>query len=279
MPFSPANFTRASGSSGHISFGHVQVGGNGVEPRGRPAGGVEAHGAQPPLDVPGDDPLDGGAHQRRPGLNQRHGLALHVGSHQRAVGIVVFKEGDQGRSHRYHLLGGHVHVIHALGRHDRKFVHVAHGDQVIDELPERVHSPHVNYVTPAGLRQLQEQVAGLLARRKSLSGTVSAENKKQLTLIDRDLRYFEERIRRAVLIDPANQPKDEVHFGAVVEVETPEGRRMTFAIVGEDEADAAQGKISWVSPLARALEDARVGEGVLWKRPAGEVELTVVGIR
>jgi len=62
-------------------------------------------------------------------------------------------------------------------------------------------------------------------------------------------------------------------------VETPEGRRMTFAVVGEDEADAAQGKISWFSPLALALAEARVGDAVVWKRPAGEVELTVVAIR
>jgi transcription elongation factor GreB len=161
----------------------------------------------------------------------------------------------------------------------RAFVKEPDGDQVIDELPERVHSPHVNYVTPVGLRQLQENVEGILARRKSLAGVTSAENKKLLMHIDRDLRYFEERIRRAVLIDPEDRPKDEVNFGAVVEVETPEGRRMTFAIVGEDEANAAQGKISWVSPLARAVAEARVGDAVAWKRPAGEVELTVVDIR
>ena len=64
----------------------------------------------------------------------------------------------------------------------------------------------------AGLRQLQERLDGILARRKIVSGAVSAENKKQLMLIDRDLRYYEERIRRAVLIDPADQPKDEVHY-------------------------------------------------------------------
>ncbi len=161
----------------------------------------------------------------------------------------------------------------------RAFVKEPDGDQVIDELPERVHSPHVNYVTPAGLRQLQERVEGILARRKSLIGATSAENRKQLMPIDRDLRYYEERIRRAVLIDPADPPQDEVLFGAVVEVETHEGQRMTFAIVGEDEADAAQGKISWVSPLARAVAEARVGDAVAWKRPAGEVELTIVAIR
>jgi transcription elongation GreA/GreB family factor len=161
----------------------------------------------------------------------------------------------------------------------RAFVKEPDGDQVLDPIPERVHSPHVNYVTPAGLRQLQERVDGILAERKALSASASAELKKQLMYLDRDLRYYEERIRRAVLIDPADRPADEVHFGAVVDVQTPEGRRMTFAIVGEDEADAAQGKISWVSPLAQALEEARVGDAVAWRRPAGELELTIVAIR
>lgn len=161
----------------------------------------------------------------------------------------------------------------------RAFVKEPDGDQVIEDIPERVHSPHVNYVTPAGLRQLHERVSGLRERRKAMAGSTSADGQKQLRYIDRDLRYYEERIRRAVPIDPAGQPADEVHFGSVVEVETPEGRRLTFAIVGEDEADAAQGKISWVSPLARALTDARVGDAVAWKRPAGEMELTIVAIR
>ncbi|RPJ73953.1 MAG: transcription elongation factor GreAB [Desulfobacteraceae bacterium] len=161
----------------------------------------------------------------------------------------------------------------------RAFVKEPDGDQAVPELPDRVHSPHVNYVTPAGLRLLQESVERLLARRKALGGDPSAGNKKDLMRVDRDLRYCEERVRRAVLIDPAGQPKDEVHFGAVVEAATTDGRRMTFAIVGEDEADAAEGKVSWVSPLARAVAEARVGDTVVWKRPAGEVELTIVAIR
>jgi transcription elongation GreA/GreB family factor len=161
----------------------------------------------------------------------------------------------------------------------RAFVKEPDGEQFIEELPERVHSPHVNYVTPNGLRQLKERIEELLVRRKALAGPVSAENKKPLMQIDRDLRYYDERIRRAVLVEPAGQPDNEVHFGATVEVETSDGRRMMFAIVGEDEADAAQGKISWVSPLARALAETRIGDSVVWKRPAGEVELTVIAIR
>lgn len=165
------------------------------------------------------------------------------------------------------------------GRVSRAFVKEPEGDQVVEELPEKVHSPHVNYVTPDGLQQLADRIAALRTRRQTLAGSTPAEDKKQVRLIDRDLRYWEERVRRAVLVDPAGQPEHEVHFGARVEVQTPEGRRMTFAIVGEDEADAPQGKISWVSPLAMALAEARVGDTVAWKRPAGEVALTVVAIR
>jgi len=99
------------------------------------------------------------------------------------------------------------------GPHEPGLCQRADGDRTIEELPERVHSPHVNYVTPSGLRQLRGRVGDLLARRERLAGAVSAENKKQLLSIDRDLRYYEERIRRAILIDPTDQPKDEVRFG------------------------------------------------------------------
>ena len=75
------------------------------------------------------------------------------------------------------------------------------------------------------------------------------------------------------------QPLDRVHFGALVEAEDKEGERLNFMIVGEDEADAMQGRISWVSPLANALMNARVGDVVSWKRPLGDKELEVLSIR
>jgi transcription elongation GreA/GreB family factor len=69
-----------------------------------------------------------------------------------------------------------------------------------------------------------------------------------------------------------------VHFGATVRAEDAEGRVHRFKIVGEDEADVATGKVSWVSPLAKALIGARVGDTVKWRRPAGEVELEILEI-
>lgn len=161
----------------------------------------------------------------------------------------------------------------------RAFVKEPDGTEPPEDPPERVHSPHVNYVTPEGLRQLHRRVDELLAERGPLAGSDAPEARQRLRGIDRDLRFIEERIRRAVPVDPAEAPEGEVAFGSTVEVETPDGRRMTYAIVGEDEADLSQRKISWVSPLAAALMEAHVGDTVVWRRPTGELELTVVSIR
>ena len=88
--------------------------------------------------------------------------------------------------------------------------------------------------------------------------------------VDRDLRYYTARLESAVPVDMARQPRRKVAFGAAVTVSQPGGERRTFTIVGEDEADLREGKISYVSPLAEALLDARVGKKVLWRRPGGQ---------
>lgn len=151
-------------------------------------------------------------------------------------------------------------------------------EQADDALPERPQSPHTNYVTPAGLEQLQERVRELSLLRDSLVGREDLGSQQQLKHVERDLHYFGERVKRAVLVRPETQPDDKVHFGAAVEVEDAEGERLRFRIVGEDEADATQGKISWVSPLAKALLNATVGDRVTWKRPAGDKELEIIAI-
>ena len=149
-----------------------------------------------------------------------------------------------------------------------------------EELPERPQSPHPNYVTPAGLAQLQAQLAELQAQRQEQmahpEGILAEEHLKPL---ERDIRYFQERIERAIVIDLAAQPRDKVAFGAVVTTVDDDDEQRKFAIVGEDEADPAHGKISWVSPLAAALVGASVGDTVVWKRPAGDRNLEVTAIR
>ena len=149
-----------------------------------------------------------------------------------------------------------------------------------EELPERPQSPHPNYVTPTGLAQLQAQLAELQAQRQEQmahpEGILAEEHLKPL---ERDIRYFQERIERAIVIDLATQPRDKVAFGAVVTTVDDDDEKRKFAIVGEDEADPAAGKISWVSPLAAALVGASVGDTVVWKRPAGDRNLEITAIK
>ncbi|TAM88906.1 transcription elongation factor GreAB, partial [bacterium] len=91
--------------------------------------------------------------------------------------------------------------------------------------------------------------------------------------------YLRRRIENAIVVDLAAQPHDEVAFGATIAVEGQDQARRSFTIVGEDEADPAHGAISWISPLAKALLGAHVGDRVVWRRPAGDLPLTVVAIQ
>ncbi len=161
----------------------------------------------------------------------------------------------------------------------RAFVKEPDGEQIGDELPERPRSTCTNYVTPQGLAQLQQRVRELSAQRDALIGNEELGAKQQLKQVERDLHYYEERVQSAVVVPPDAQSDDKVRFGSTVEVLDSDGQTLRFTIVGEDEADASHEKISWMSPLARALLEAQVGDVVTWKRPVGDMELEVMAIR
>jgi transcription elongation factor GreB len=162
----------------------------------------------------------------------------------------------------------------------RAFVSDSNAEAAADALPELPISPHPNYVTRHGLQLLTDRLAAAQAEQRRLEAAPDDPAKElRLAHLGREIRYLEARIERAIPVDPAQQPTDEVAFGAVVEVVDPAGAHHRFAIVGEDEADAEHGKVSWVSPLARALIGSGVGDTVLWRRPAGEVELEIEAIR
>ncbi len=147
------------------------------------------------------------------------------------------------------------------------------------DLPERPQSEHPNYVTPAGLAQLQQQAALLEQERaRLLPRKDDPAARQRMAMLDRDLRYVQGRLERAIPVDPANQPTDTVLFGALVQLEDENGDVHEYAIVGEDEADISRNKVSWVSPLARALIGARIGDVVKWRRPAGDLGLEITGI-
>jgi len=147
------------------------------------------------------------------------------------------------------------------------------------DLPERPISEHPNYVTPLGLLQLQQQFEALEQERQQLAPSKEDPVVSQrLGMVERDLRYFQARLETVVIVEATTQPDDKVLFGATVEAEDENGDLHTFTIVGEDEADIAANKVSWVSPLARALLGHKLGENVIWKRPAGDLALEITNI-
>ena len=145
----------------------------------------------------------------------------------------------------------------------------------LDDLPQ---SPHPNYVTPAGLAALQERLRDRHADLAALPRD-SLDAKMPRAMAERDIRFLEARINRAIPVDPATQDRDVVAFGACVTVVDQDDSATDWHIVGEDEADPARHRIAPFSPLARALMGARVGDVVDWPKPGGIVELEVTGIR
>lgn len=147
------------------------------------------------------------------------------------------------------------------------------------DLPEKPISPHTNYVTPHGLTLLEEASKQLDTERITLAEKKDdAAVKQHLATIDRDLRYLSARLKDAIVVSPDAQDKETVLFGATVTVEDEKGKNLHFSIVGEDEAGTATDKVSYVSPIAKALIGRKLGDVVLWKRPAGDIEIEIIKI-
>lgn len=133
---------------------------------------------------------------------------------------------------------------------------VREDDQGGQDLPERAISEHLNLVTATGLAQLDAQLRSL---ETQLQAARAADDKDLAARTLRDLRYFLARRGSARLIQPAESP-DAVRFGVIVTLELADGGRRELQLVGEDEADPAAGRISWVSPLAQSLLGLEPGD-------------------
>ena len=166
-----------------------------------------------------------------------------------------------------------------------------------DDIPDAPALPDgvKNYMTVQGHRALHDELMHLMnVERPEVVQTVSwaasngdrSENgdylygKKRLREIDRRIRFLTRRLERAEVVDPSQQPnKDQVFFGATVVYSDKAGEEFEITIVGVDEAEPLAGRISWVSPVARALIKAREGDTVALRTPAGLDELDVLEIR
>ncbi len=156
-------------------------------------------------------------------------------------------------------------------------------------------SGNPNYITPAGYKRLREEYESLFAvERPRLVETISwaagngdrSENgdyiygRKRLREIDRRISWLSKRMAAANVLDPARQPdRERVFFGATVTLVDEEEREMELTLVGEDEADASAGLVSWNAPIARAIRGAAPGDVRRVRLPSGEKEFEVAAIR
>lgn len=129
-------------------------------------------------------------------------------------------------------------------------------DESIEELPDRPISPHPNIVTPEGLALVEATLARLHEEHAEAQRT---HDRPALARIARDLRYWTAQRASAQVVRPPPHPT-EVAFGVTVTIAREDGRRQTWRIVGEDEADPRSGTLSFVSPVAKALTGKRVGD-------------------
>ena len=163
-----------------------------------------------------------------------------------------------------------------------------------EEIQDSQSSTYKNYITPKGLQKIKGEYHQLfhVERPKFMVETIAwaasngdrSENadyiygKRRLREIDRRLRLLRKASRRSCGGRPRDQPNDKVLLGAKVTVKDEEGKKITYQIVGEDEIDIENRKISWVSPIAKAIMNAKVGDSVTVQRPNGEMELSVIKI-
>jgi len=138
---------------------------------------------------------------------------------------------------------------------------------VVEELPDRLISEHANLVTPEGLAHIEAQVHRLAGEHAAAQ---AAEDRERIAATARDLRYWAARAASAEVVAPPAD-RSRVHFGSTVTIERSSGRRQTFRIVGEDEANPAKGTIPYVAPLARALSGKEVGDVIRFAEDEIEV--------
>jgi transcription elongation factor GreB len=154
--------------------------------------------------------------------------------------------------------------------------------------------PPPNYITLAGAKRLQEELGDLRGnqRPKIVRDVADAaaqgdrsENaeyiygKKKLREIDRRMAFLTKRLVKAVIVEPRTDGTAKIFFGATVEVEDEDCVKATYQIVGEDEIDLSLRRISWRSPLGRALLGKKADDTIVFKKPNGEIELTILAVR
>jgi transcription elongation factor GreB len=189
-----------------------------------------------------------------------------------------------------------------FSRMSKAFTREQDGDDELDDALEQVEPDPVpavkNYITPAGLQRLRDELKFLLTRERPAVTQVVAwaagngdrsENadyqygKRKLRAIDRRIRFLTKRIDAAEVVDPvaprSGRASTHVYFGATVHFANAAGVERRVTIVGADEVDLDRSHISWLSPLARALMKSGPGDSVVLHAPGGVEQLEILDVR
>lgn len=178
---------------------------------------------------------------------------------------------------------------------NKAFVRESDGDDEEELSPSLKLPPgSKNYITPAGHARLKDELEQLVKRERpnvveivawAASNGDRSENgdyiygKRRLREIDRRIRFLTKRLDIAEVVDPLRQgDNDQVFFGAQVTIADSGGEENTYTIVGVDEADVMRGRISWISPLARALIKSREGDSIRFQSPVGIREIDILAV-
>jgi transcription elongation factor GreB len=137
-----------------------------------------------------------------------------------------------------------------------------------------------NYLTPGGERRLRAELEQLVHTERSRLAALPEDSTAQrgLRVVDQRISHLEQSLRTAVVVPPPAATEDRVRFGAIVTVRERNGVETRYRIVGVDEVDVDRDWVSWLSPVAKALLNARLGQRVRFKVPSGEQELEILAI-
>ena len=136
-----------------------------------------------------------------------------------------------------------------------------------------------NFMTAEGAERLRAEVARLAEGRPKLAAAATnADAKRELAVLDQRLHYLRQSLTTAEIVTPSGPDAGQVHFGSTVTVRDGRGVESVYRIVGVDEADFKRNEVSWLSPIAKALMNAKVGQKVPFKFPKGATELEIVKV-
>jgi transcription elongation factor GreB len=137
-----------------------------------------------------------------------------------------------------------------------------------------------NYITPGGAQKLRDELQRLVevVRPELVEARDDPDAKRQLARLDQRIMQLEESLQSAEIVEPPAAPTDVVRFGACVTVRESDGSETSYRIVGADETDPDENRVSWMSPIAKALLNRKRGERIRFKFPSGEETLEIIDI-